>query len=84
MVVVEVSAAVVTTVVLITLGSLNWTAIIQYHTTFGDFGVTYLMLRKDKRTWRGSLKSVGRGMSCSTYSTCISAGVQEPLLQWVY
>lgn len=50
MVVVEVSAAVVTTVVLITLGSLNWTAIIQYHTTFGDFGVTYLMLRKDKRT----------------------------------
>lgn len=50
MVVVEVAAAVVTTVVLSTLESLNRTTIIQYRTKFGEFNVTYLMLRKDERT----------------------------------
>jgi len=50
MVVVKVAAAVVTTVVLTTLDSLSRTTTIQYHTKFGDFGVTYLMLRKDERT----------------------------------
>lgn len=49
-VVVKLAAAVVTTVFLTTLDSVNRTTIVQYHTKFGDFGVTYLMLRKDKRT----------------------------------
>ena len=40
----------VTTVVLITSDSLNKATTIQYHTKFGDFSVTYLMLCKDERT----------------------------------
>jgi hypothetical protein len=50
MVVAEVAAKVVTTIVLITLDSLKKNTIIQYCTKFGAFSVTYLMLRKDERT----------------------------------